>query len=566
LPGFLPIPLYRFLFLLTVLCAIPGLFIPLMDNDAAHHALIALRMHQTGDYINLVDHGGDYLDKPHLHFWLVSLSYKIWGVNGFAYKFPSFLAAVLGVYSTFRLGWLLYSKETGRLASLMLATCFGFLLSVSDVRMDALLVSFIVFASWQMVSLAQTKKWKHVAGAALGLALGFATKGHIAVFIPTLFCFLYLAWKKELGQLLSLQWLSVIALFFLFISPVLYCYYLQFNQHPETTVRGRNNIEGVKFILWDQVFDRISGRMEKQTHYDPLFFFHSFIAAFAPWSILAFVAVGDRIRRFRENKWELAGSLLFLIVCILVSLSRYQLPHYLNVIFPISAIIAAAWIIFHPSTGKWLQAVTVIQMIISFLILAAAAWLNAWAFPVNSGWVFVAVILLLALVFYFVKSRNYGLRQKAVCVSAGSMLFFFFLMNVNFYPQLLKYQGGKDLAESSSSAIAEDTVYVWDNTYSSSFHFHSGKFRVAFHDSIFLLREHQTAQQNPTAPGDSNRVTVWLLFDENEEKAIRERYLLLEPVFSAEDFEVTRLTLKFLDPATRKNETTRLVLARITPK
>jgi hypothetical protein len=289
--------------------------------------------------------------------------------------------------------------------------------------------------------------------------------------------------------------------------------------------------------------------MEKQTHYDPFFFLHSFIVAFAPWSIMAYIAVGDRIRRFRKIKWEFASSLIILIVFVLVSISRYQLPHYLNVIFPFAAVLAAALVTLHPPTGKWLQAMTVMQMIISLLILIAAALLNAWFFPVSSGWVIAGIILLLSLVFYFVKSRNYDLRQRAICVSASSMLFFFFLMNTNFYPQLLKYQGGKDLAAASRPLITRDSVYVWDNTFSSSFHFHSGKFRLPFHDSILLKQDN-----------------AWLLFDEKEEAVVRDKYELEKPLLAAEDFEVTRLTLKFLDPSTRKDQTTRLVLGRIKRK
>ena len=46
----------------------------------------------------------------------------------------------------------------------------------------------------------------------------------------------------------------------LFISPVLYAYYLQFDLHPEKVVRNMSNISGVKFILWDQNFERFGGR------------------------------------------------------------------------------------------------------------------------------------------------------------------------------------------------------------------------------------------------------------------------------------------------------------------
>src|SRR5688572_4834884 len=149
-----------------------------MDNDSAHHANIALRMHLTGDYVNLVDYGRDYLDKPHLHFWLCALSYKIFGVTGFAYKFPSFLFTILGTYSTYRLGKALYNLETGKLASLIIASSFAYILANNDVRMDAILTASIAFATWQLVAFIHDKKMVNIAGAALGLALGFCTKGH----------------------------------------------------------------------------------------------------------------------------------------------------------------------------------------------------------------------------------------------------------------------------------------------------------------------------------------------------------------------------------------------------
>ena len=92
---FLPQFIYLLLFSLLAMVYIMGLFVPLMDNDSAHHANIALHMYLTGDYVSLVDHAGDYLDKPHLHFWLAAFSYKIFGVTSFAYKLPSFLFTIL---------------------------------------------------------------------------------------------------------------------------------------------------------------------------------------------------------------------------------------------------------------------------------------------------------------------------------------------------------------------------------------------------------------------------------------------------------------------------------------
>src|SRR5215218_8959017 len=168
-PRFLTPQQYLLSFLLLFVVYTIGLFVPLMDNDAAHHATIALHMYLTGDYVNLIDHGQDYLDKPHLHFWLAALSYHLFGVTAFAYKFPSFLFTIVGTYATYRLGTLLYNSEVGKLAALIVASAFAYILSNTDVRMDAILTACVAIATWQLVAWVQEKKFFNVVGAAAAL-------------------------------------------------------------------------------------------------------------------------------------------------------------------------------------------------------------------------------------------------------------------------------------------------------------------------------------------------------------------------------------------------------------
>ncbi|HZH36598.1 MAG TPA: glycosyltransferase family 39 protein, partial [Flavisolibacter sp.] len=222
---------YAVLFFLLGLVYVVGLFVPLMDNDSAHHANIALRMYLTGDYVSLVDHGKDYLDKPHLHFWLSAFSYSVFGVTSFAYKFPSFLFTILGTYSTYRLGRSLYNSEVGRLAALVVASAFAYILANNDVRMDAILTASIVFATWQLVDWVKNKKLVNAIGAALGLALGFCTKGHIAVFTPAVGTLFYIVYRRDWRSFFHWHLLVMLAAFAVFIAPVVYCYYLQYDLH-----------------------------------------------------------------------------------------------------------------------------------------------------------------------------------------------------------------------------------------------------------------------------------------------------------------------------------------------
>lgn len=535
---------YLFLFSLLGLVYIIGLFVPLMDTDSAHHANIALHMYLTGDYVSLVDHAGDYLDKPHLHFWLCAFSYKIFGVTSFAYKFPSFLFTILGTYSTYRLGKALYDTEVGKLAALIIASSFAFILANNDVRMDAILTSSIAFATWQLVEFIQHKKLLHIAGVALGLALGFCTKGHIAVFVPAVAALFYILYRKEWKILLNWKWLLLLVMFGLLISPVLYCYYLQYNLHPEKIVRGKDHINGIKFILLNQSIERFSGQMGNDGKHDYFFFFHSFLWAFAPWSIIAYLAIAVRIKNFllRTDEWLTPG--VFISLLLVVSLSGFKLPHYLNIVFPTTSVLVAAFIIEKKENLKWIKTFHNIQFVIVSLLLLLVGFINACAFPVKSSCVIVGVVLLLAIVFYFIKSPAYSRLQKTVAVSVAAMAFSFFLLNSNFYPQLLNFQGGNMLAATTRGKINPDAVYFWKNTYSSSFNFYTQTLRKPFADSILQ-------------PGRK----IWLAFDIRDESEIKMAGYKLGQRFSALDYEISKLDIKFVTPAKREKQSTRMVLA-----
>ncbi len=543
---FLSNRIYKFLFAFLGLVYSIGLFVPLMDTDSAHHANIALHMYLTGDYVSLVDHAGDYLDKPHLHFWLCAFSYKIFGVTSFAYKFPSFLFTILAVYSTYRLGKALYNKEVGKLAALILASSFAFMLANNDVRMDAILTACIAFSIWQLVEFIQNKKLLNVAGAALGLALGFSTKGHIAVFVPAVAALFYILHKKEWKLFLNWKWLLLPVLFGLFIAPVVYCYYLQFNLHPEIIVRGKDHINGVKFILLNQSVERFTGQMGSDAKHDYFFFLHSFLWAFAPWSILAYIAITGRINNLfhRREEWLTTGVLL--VMLIIVSLSGFKLPHYLNIVFPTTSVLVAAFIIQKKENAKWIKTIFIIQFIIVVLLLLLGAVVNAWAFPVKNIAVIAGVVLLLAVVFYFIKSTAYDRLRKAVAVSVAAMIFSFFLLNSNFYPQLLKYQGGKELAVAVKGKLNPEDVYFWKNTFSSSFIFYTKTLYKPFADSVLQ-------------PGKK----VWLIYDIRDEEAIKQAGYQLGQRFSVLDYEITKLDIKFVNPACREKQCSIMVLAEL---
>ena len=537
---------YIALFLLLGVVYIIGLFVPLMDNDSAHHAAIALRMYQTGDYVNLMDLGHDYLDKPHLHFWLSALSYHIFGVTSFAYKFPSFLFTILGTYATFRLGKSLYNAETGRLAALITASAFAYILANNDVRMDAILTASIVLATWQLVEWINTKRWIHVFGAALGLALGFATKGHIAVFTPGVAALFYILYKKEWSLIFSLQFLTLILSFFIFIAPVVYCYYLQFDLHPEKVIRGKSGRSGVAFILWQQNFERFQGdSWGGDGKNDRAFFLHSFLWAFAPWSIIAFTAFFSRLKSFKTRKWEWLTLGTFAVLGLMISFSGFKLPHYLNILFPTAAVLTSAYLHYNISNQKVMKRLFVVQVVLSVLLLIAAGVINVWAFPIQDILAIVGFFILLAAVFYLIKKTETS-QQRLIVIPVTAIALSFYLLNANFYPKLLTYQGGNEMARDLKGKVDPAHVYFWPGTYSTSYNFYSGQLHQYFSDTVYRQKD-----------------TVWILAGDKDIPEMKKRgYPILEG-FAHRDYQITRLKGTFINPARREEVLEKMVLVRV---
>jgi hypothetical protein len=78
----------------------------------------------------------------------------------------------------------------------------------------------------------------------------FLHKGHVGLVTPVAGIFFYILYKKDWKLFFDWHWLIVIFFFAIFISPVVYCYYLQFNLHPEKISQGIKGVNGVKYILW----------------------------------------------------------------------------------------------------------------------------------------------------------------------------------------------------------------------------------------------------------------------------------------------------------------------------
>ncbi|MEG1463725.1 MAG: glycosyltransferase family 39 protein [Mucinivorans sp.] len=513
---------------------------PLMDNDAAHHAVIGLRMMETGDWTTMTDvieRYTPYFDKPHLQFWLVGLSFKYFGVGAFVYKLSSLIFIALSIFSTYRLAqFLLPRPQSGVVAILVLVSMMAFMLGASvDIRMDAILSGAVIFAIWQGVVCIASSAKRHAKlrirlylGLAFGLTLAFMCKGLYGVVVTGVALLFYMIGTKQLRWLFSWRFLLVIAFFAVMILPELWAFYQQFGW------------KGVRFMLYDQVLIRTGGGMGVSGQSDPTFFLHTLLWTVLPWSALLYFFVFRSLftARFDATYWLTVPSAV--VVIVLLSFSSFKLPHYLNPLLPLLAIFLTSQFIDIQPRSRLLRGVNITQKIVVMVIVILAAVVNYWLFPFEVMWMAVLFALMLLYVVYqlFTHWTSY---ENMLYVSVAASAVLWIGLNVNFYPQLMKYQAGNvAAAELEQKNIKADQVFLYHPLdYSASFDIH--------HRAIHRVLKRPDILQKQVA-GDQ-----FFVFVERGpfNELASDTTLHFTRQASWVDYRVTRLTPKFLNPATR---------------
>jgi len=357
----------------------------LTDRDEGRNAEAGREMFASGDLITPTFNGELRVAKPVFVYWLMTLSYHLFGVNEFAARAPSALFGVALILMHYLFLSRLRGPTVGLFGALMLLLNIEMLALGRMAITDSVLIFFTTMSLYGFwLGLHESGAGRHwIWGFYAGMAFATLTKGPVGFAVPLITALLYLAatrqwllfWQRGapiLGTVLFVvlagPWYA--AMFFIHGD----AYSSQAKVH--TVGRFLNPMEGHGGGWW--------------------FYFPVLLLGFYPWSAFLPAAFYRAYGSWREsrsagnhtdesseasepsgsgNELEWFSALWIVGTFIFFSLSSTRLPHYIGPLFPACALLAALyWAqgLKEPST-KGLRGSIHFMMGIGYLVAIALA-------------------------------------------------------------------------------------------------------------------------------------------------------------------------------------------------
>jgi 4-amino-4-deoxy-L-arabinose transferase-like glycosyltransferase len=290
--------------------------VPLFDVDEGAFGEATREMLVRGDYVSTWLNGLPRFDKPILTYWLQAASVRLFGLDEFALRLPSALAAAAWIGAIHAFTRRVLDRDTAHAAAFIAATSAGVIVIGRGAIADALLNLFLALALFDVYrELVDPRPlWRRRAFFWIGL--GVLTKGPVALLVPGAagaIAFLLhgrlAAWWRAARD--PVGWLILLAV----AGP---WYVLEYTRRGDAFLAGfflRHNVE--RFLV------PLQGHAGSPFYYLP-----ALLVLVLPYTGLL-LATLPGLRRLRATPLDTLLWCWFLFVLAFFTLAGTKLPHYL---------------------------------------------------------------------------------------------------------------------------------------------------------------------------------------------------------------------------------------------
>lgn len=182
---------------------------PLIDPDEPRYASAANDMVTNNHWIVPHFNGAPRINKPPLFYWVIAISYKIFGISEFSARLPATLAAIGTVLITYLWGKRLEDRKNGFWAGVMLMASPLFFF-ISRLCITDMLLTFFVCASLYLFFIEYTAANKNNLRRLFLyflLSMVFLVKGPVGILLFILITMGFLLWIRDFQSIRRLWYL-----------------------------------------------------------------------------------------------------------------------------------------------------------------------------------------------------------------------------------------------------------------------------------------------------------------------------------------------------------------------
>ena len=308
-------------------------FVPLFDVDEAVFSAATKEMVQSGNLITPTYNGENRYDKPILFYWFMAASYEAFGINNFAARFPSALAAVCLALALFLFVRRSHGEKRAFYAAISFVLSIYFLIYSRAAVTDMLLTLFIsaslfsFYLSTEYRGIAPVRASRYLCGFYAFSALAFLTKGLIGIVFPFGIALVYLYATEGRAGLKNIITLKGIAIFLVLSAP----WY-----SAQVFINGKEFID--QFFIKHH-FKRFAGIISG--HKGPFYYYiPALLVGLFPWVV--FLPSGIRAVFREKDRLNLFAFIWLAFIVAFFSLSITKLPNSILPAVPAVAILIAS--------------------------------------------------------------------------------------------------------------------------------------------------------------------------------------------------------------------------------
>lgn len=446
----------------------------LFEPDEGRNAEKAREILVLGDWVTPYQNFLPTLDKPMLLYWLIALSFKVFGIAEWSARLPSALSALACLLLVYRFAKIEWGLWEALWSVLVLATSVEFFMLSRIVIFD---MSLMLLVTWALLSFYAAQKAPASSSSRLHwlmmyVAMGAATllKGLVGVILPGMVIFFYLLLSRK-WFLLSRMRLATGALVYLAIIAPWYAW---------VEIRNPGYL---RYFFWEEHFVRYLTPHFSRMH-QWFYFFGVLAVGFLPWSIIL-PATAARLWKRRHDALDLFLVVWAVVPFIFFSASHSKLPHYILPIFPALGLLtgrAAALpdADFTANRSRWIFIPMLFPLCFVLYLLTGAARPDWLAVEIRESvvqnaaviGVYAAVFLLIVAVFAagYMKRRWKDAGPVFLCTAVSLALFYVLLTQIVAVTSF--HRSSKALARQLSSVLKPDDRLVFYNLYAEGLPFY----------------------------------------------------------------------------------------------